>query len=138
MPIMIKSLDSGLGISFTGNGIVTGEELINATRKIFSSEESIRKSRYGLLDFSKIELLNATSAELKIVTDMDTRAAQINPDLIITIVTEESSAYGISLIWKAYMDETNWESKIFRSLPEAEAWMKKRVKEKFGIDITIS
>jgi len=138
MPITIKSLDSGLGISFTGNGIVTGEDLINATRKIFSSEESIRKSRYGLLDFSKIEWFNATSAELKIVTDMDTRAAQINPDLIITIVTEESSAYGISQIWKAYMDETNWESKIFRSRAEAEAWIKKRAKEKFGIEITLT
>jgi hypothetical protein len=138
MPIMIKSLDNGLGISFTGKGIVTGEDLINATRKIFSSEESIRKSRYGMLDFSKIEWFNTTSTELKIVTDMDTRAARINPDLIITIITEESSAYGLSQIWRAYMDETNWESKIFRSRPEAESWMKKRVKEKFGIDITIS
>jgi hypothetical protein len=138
MPIMIKSLDNGLGISFTGKGIVTGEDLIQATRKIFSSEESIRKSRYGLLDFSNIEWLNTSSTELKIVTDLDTRAAKINPDLIISIVTEENSAYGLSQIWKAYMDETNWESKIFRSRKEAKAWMKKRIKEKFGIDITIS
>jgi hypothetical protein len=138
MPINIKNLDSGLGVDFTGIGIVKGTDLIEASEKIFSSEEKIRASKYGLLDFSRVDFFNASSVELKIVTKLDTYAAKINPDIVIALVTEKIRAHGLSQIWKAYMDETEWESKTFSSRDEAILWIKQRVKEKFGIDVTVS
>jgi hypothetical protein len=138
MPINIKYLDNGIGVDFIGAGIVKGKELIEATEKIFLSEEKIRESRYGLLDFSGADFFNASSEELKIVTQLDKRAAKINPDIVIALITEKGRAHGLSQIWKAYMDETDWESKTFISKAEAINWIKQRVKEKFGIDITVS
>ena len=83
-----------------------------------------------------MDFFNASSVELKIVTQLDTYAAKINPDIVIALVTEKIRAHGLSQIWKAYMDETEWESKTFSSRDEAILWIKQRVKEKFGIDVT--
>jgi hypothetical protein len=138
MPITITYLDNGTGVDFIGTGIVKGRELIEATEKIFSSEENLRESKYGLLDFSNVDFFNASSEELKLVTELDKRAAKINPDLVIALIADKNRVHGISQIWKAYMDETDWESKSFSSRPEALHWIKQRVKEKFGVDITVS
>jgi hypothetical protein len=138
MPVRIKYLDNGLGAEFIGTGIVNGKDLIEATKNVFASAENLKESRYGLLDFSGVDFFNLSSAELRIVTQLDKDAAAINPDLVIAIVTGKNRTSGVSRIWHAYMDETNWDTGIFGSRPDAESWIKKRVKEKFGVDITLT
>lgn len=37
-------------------------------------------------------------------------------------------------MWEMLSDEMNWETMVFRNREDAEAWIKERVKEKYGID----
>ena len=47
--------------------------------------------------------------------------------------------YGLARMTEMLIDVTGWESKVFRNREDAEAWIKERVKEKYGIlDLTMA
>jgi len=37
-------------------------------------------------------------------------------------------------MWEILVDRVDWETMVFRSREDAEAWITKKVKEEFGID----
>jgi hypothetical protein len=52
---------------------------------------------------------------------------------VVAVVAAQELLFGLSRMWEMLADETGWESMICRDRGDAEAWIKKRVKEKFGI-----
>ena len=42
--------------------------------------------------------------------------------------------YGLTRMWEVLSEGTNWETMASRNREDAEAWIKERVKEKYGID----
>lgn len=134
MSIEINYMDNGMGIVLIGKGTVAGREIMDAKRRIFSTEEKMKKYRYGLIDFSGVDDLKAYGAEVDGLVQLDRDAAEIIPEAVVAIAAEKDIAFGLSRMWQAYMGGIPWEINVFRSRNEAEVWIRETLKAKFGID----
>lgn len=136
MPIQIKYLDDGLGGLYIGEGIVTGEDIISSNRQVFSSEEKMMKIKYGLIDYSNITKFEVSNSEAEIIASQDKEASKYIPDVIIAVIAKKDLVFGVNRMWEIITENTGlqWETMVFRDREGAEAWIKERAKEKFGID----
>ena len=136
MPLKIKYLDDGLGVLFIGEGIVTGKDIISSNNQIFSSEEKMKKNKYGLIDYSKITQFEVSTPEVEIIASQDKKASEYIPDGVVAVVAKKDLVFGINRMWEIIVENTGlqWEIMVFRDREYAEAWIKEKVKEKFGID----
>ena len=135
MPIEINYLDGGLGVLFIGEGIVTGEEIITSNRQIFSSEEKMKKVKYGLIDYSSITQFKVSTPEVESIISQEKKAAEYITDGVLAIVAEKNVAFGINRMWEiiAEFRGLQWETMVFRCRADAEVWIRQKVNQKFGI-----
>ena len=140
MPIKVKYLDNGLGVLFIGEGIVTGDDIINANRKIFSSVEKMKKYKYGLIDYSRITQFNVSTSEVEIIASQDMKASLFITDGVLAITAEQDFEFGINRMWEITVESSGlpWETTVFRDRDAAKKWVKQKVKEKYNIDLTMA
>ena len=136
MPIKVKCLDNGLGVLFIGEGIVTGDDIINSNRKIFSSKERMKKYKYGLIDYSNITQFKVSNSEIAIIASQDEKASEYISDGVVAVAAKKDLEFGLNRMWQIIVENTGlqWETMVFRDIDAAERWIKERVKEKYGIE----
>ena len=136
MPISVKYLDRGLGFIFMGEGLVTGDDIINANKIIFASKDRMIKYKYGLIDYSNIRQFNVSSSEIAIIASQDKKASQYIPVGVLAVAAQKDLEFGLARMWEMIVENSGiqWETMVFRSRKDAEAWIKASVKDKFGID----
>jgi len=79
--------------------------------------------KYQISDFSKIEKVEFTAEEIKIITTLEKSSTVWNNKMKSAIVTSPSVC--LNFIIDPYlegMQDTNWEIKTFRNIIEAEKW----------------
>ncbi len=54
MPIKVSYREDG-GVDFDGQGLMTGEDVIEANNTIYASEEKIAQLKYQLCDYTKAD-----------------------------------------------------------------------------------
>ena len=138
MPIIIKDVQDGLGVIITGSGVVTDEDYLNEFRKhLTQDKEKIAKYRYTLGDYSAATEVNVTYDAIQEVSEMCLGVSKIVPEQLVALVASRDLTYGLIRMADSLMYGTGWEQKVFRDRQEAEDWIKKRAREKYGIaDIT--
>lgn len=97
------------------------------------------KNVYGLIDYSDITEFEVSTSELETIASQYEKASEYLTDGIIAVVAKNDLVFGISRMWEALVENTGlkWEIVVLRAKEDAEAWIKERVKEKFGIhDLT--
>lgn len=135
MPIEIKDLDGGLGTFIRGWGVVKEEELINELKKhLAQDKEKFKKYRYSLSDYTPATEGEISTKAIEFIADLCLSAAKINPDIIVATVTSQDFYYGLSRMGQILREKAGWEEMVFRNIEEAKSWIKKRVKEKYGIE----
>lgn len=83
--------------------------------------------------------MDVPTEAINLVAQYCVEASRVNPDAVIAIIADQDLIYGLSRMFQVLAEETGWEIEIFRLRDDAEAWIKKRVKEKFGIyDLTMA
>jgi hypothetical protein len=70
---------------------------------------------------------------IKLIARLNIKAATVNPDVIIATVADQDIMYGLSRMAQTLRDDAAWENEVFRNRQDAEAWIKARVKQKYGI-----
>jgi hypothetical protein len=70
---------------------------------------------------------------IKLIARFNIKAATVNPDVIIATVADQDIMYGLSRMAQTLRDDAAWENEVFRNRQDAEAWIKARVKQKYGI-----
>ena len=140
MPIKVRYLDNGIGVLFTGEGKIVGDDIIKANRKIFSDEDKMKKYKYGLIDYSRITQFKVSTSEVEIIASQDKKASQFIPDGVLAITAEQDIEYGLTRMWQIIAENSGlpWETMVFRDRDKAEKWIKQKVKEKFNIDPTMA
>ena len=136
MPIRVNDLDNGLGFIFIGEGLITGEDIIDSNKIIFSSIERMKKIKYGLIDYSDITQFNVSSSEIGTIASQDKKASKYIPDGVLAVTAKKDLVFGLTRMWEMIVENYGipWETMVFRSRPDAEAWIKESVRKKFGID----
>jgi len=136
MPIDYRQVDGGLGNVITASGVVTEEGLIGFYRDFFSQDEiSLANYRFSLSDYSAVTDLHVNSDAIKSLVTLSKGVTSINPDTLVAVYAPQTYAFGLARMWEILMDATDWETCVFSDREEAVAWLRKRAKEKYGIDI---
>ena len=134
MSIEIKDSDNGLGVIVTGRGVVTENEYLDSYKKHLSQDrEKYQKYRYSLNDWTAATNVEVSSDAISQIAGLCKSSAKINPDCIVAHVADKDIAFGLCRMWEFLSDETNWEIMVFRNIEDAEGWIRKKLKDKFGI-----
>jgi hypothetical protein len=139
MPILIENKDSGQGVVFVGKDTVSGQDIIDANTKILTFKEGMKNSKYCIVDYSNITEYEVSTSEIKIIASQDKEVALYLPDYIVAIVAKENHEFGVSRMWEAIIEINglNWETMVFRGRDDAEQWIKTKIKNKYGSEVTI-
>ena len=128
MPIELQYRDAGSGVAFICTGVVTADEFSRANEEIYS-EESLDRLRYQLIDFTDTEHLEVSLDEIREFAAVDVVAASQSESLIIAVAGPDDLTFGISRMWQAFASDSNIRSGIFRSVPDAERWIKETLQD---------
>jgi len=122
MPVEIHISPDGKKVEFISSGTVTGAEILDANRSIYTPE-TLRKLAYKIVDRTTCTDYQVSAEEVQLIANQDKEAAKINPDLQILLVAPTDLQFGVSRMWQAYVGETGLQTKIFRDRESAYAWL---------------
>ena len=139
MSVTIRVLDGGLGALEVGTGTVDGLQLMQAQAE-FLTDERKAKLRYWLTDFSGVETSRTTSDQVLQLADSQSQRESAMPDVVVAIVARLEVSFGMVRMWQLRLDArgTLWETRVFRTRPEAEDWLRERMREKHGVEIALA
>ena len=77
-----------------------------------------------------VEKVDISSMDIRRISERDIRTSKINQQLITAIVAGKAVVFGLSRMWQAYLDNPSLITSVFRSMDEAEQWVKEQIKLK--------
>lgn len=128
MPIELQYRDAGSGVIFVCTGVVTAADFNKANEEIYSAE-SLDRLQYQLIDFTATEHLDVSFEEIREFAEVDMTAASQGQNLIIAVAGPDDLTFGISRMWQAFASDSKIRSGIFRSVPDAERWIKETLQD---------
>ena len=128
MPIQIKYIEGGLGVEFIGSDVVTGTDIIEANKEIYSNENFSRQ-RYQIVDRTNCAEFQVSNEEIRIIAEQDKAAAKTNPNIISALISKTDLQYGISRVYHALVGDSGFLTEIFRDRKNAEEWVEKQLKK---------
>jgi len=128
MPIRIFYHENG-GVLAKGEGIVTGSEIKETNDQVYETEEKIRKILYQVVDFTDVEKLLVSNADVDLIASQDKKAFEINPNMLIAVVSEQDLIFGLARMWEAKAYSPLFETKVFRKLEDAQEWINTKLRE---------
>ncbi|WP_299528808.1 hypothetical protein [uncultured Lutibacter sp.] len=120
MSFNIEWKGSNVIVSFTKDFTYKDSYEVN---NLIYGDSRFDSMKYQIADFSKIEKVEFTDEEIKIISTLEKSSAIWNNNMKSAIITSESVC--LSFITEPYfemMKSTNWEFKIFKNRIEAEKW----------------
>jgi hypothetical protein len=135
MSIEIKDLDGGIGVLIACRDQVTEAEYLEVLEKHLAQDpDRYRRYRYCLADHTGATGLDFSAEGVRRIVTACGALMEINPDKVIASVADNNIFFGYSRMWEMLNHDSPWETAVFRQRREAEAWLRERVAERFGID----
>ena len=129
MPYEIEYSDNPPGVTTKFFGIVTDSDLHQSCIDRTASVERIKKLAYVLDDFTDVSGFPVTSEGIQDAAKYAVNAAELNRNIQYISIVPNDLLYGMSRMWQAYTDETQWERNIVSTLKEAEQWLIENVNQ---------
>ena len=134
MPIEIRDVSDGLGVLFTGRGLITEKEYVDVfTKHLTQDSHKLKKYRYCFSDWTAVSKSYISTKAMNLIASLNISAGRVNPNVILASVADQDSMYGLSRMAQTLRNKTDWENEVFRNRQDAEAWIKARLEEKYGI-----
>ncbi len=126
MPIKIKYTEDGLGIKYIAYGLVTGNDIIEANKDIYSRKD-FSNYRYKIADRTECTEYRVNGSEVRVIADQEKEAAKINSDFIVALISKSDNQYGMTRMYHAYMGDEGFLSEVFSDEKSAVAWINKQL-----------
>jgi hypothetical protein len=123
MSIKIDYLENGAGIEIIASGTVTGSEIIESHKEIYNAE-NLKRQKYQIIDRTECKEYLVSNVEVERIAEIDKKASETNPNIIIAIVASTDLQFGMSRVWQVYVEKSNYLTKVFRDREGAENWLK--------------
>lgn len=131
MPIQVRELDGGAGIEVVATGTVSGAEIIAAHDEIYS-DRNLRRQRYQIVDRSHCAAYRVSADEVREIARLDGAAANVNPGIVIAVVSGDDVQFGVSRMWQAYAEAGDFVTQVFRDRAAAERWVQEQLAARAG------
>lgn len=136
MPIKVTDTDGGCGNILRAWGSLSEQEVVKAHEDHFGQpSEKFGLYRYGLSDFSDVVSIEISSDAVRGISQMCVNAARENPDSTVAIVGSRDLVFGLARMLEALAQDAPWEISVFRTRSSAVAWIRERMRERFGMDV---
>lgn len=120
---MIDKIEfNGRGVTLVFTGVITSQEIYDANTSIITHPE-FTSLRYQLCIFHSVKDFQLSTAEVMSTAHRDVKAAKLNADVKVAIVTDSTLVYGLGRMYDAFSDESPWETEIFWKVEEAHEWL---------------
>jgi len=139
VPISIEGRQDGVGIIYHCYGHMTIGDFFQAGNGFLAYPEEIKKWRYAIVDLTSAGNMQISSDEIRSVVEQNKRIASIaHAGVILAVAAPRDLGFGLSRMWEILMEQIGWETMTFRSLEEADDWVRHRVKQKFDLEIPLA
>jgi hypothetical protein len=132
MPLTIEELDGGRGVLMYASGRISDVDLVSALEAHLGAEE-VGEYRYSLSDFTAVDAVDVTNRAIHRIAELCRVAAAAGNPRMVAVVGDRDSVFGLARMWQVFAHETGWTTEVFRSRPEAEAWVRERVEGEWSV-----
>ena len=136
MPFEVNIFDSGAGVQYVSAGLITGKDFIETKVNLLTSKDRLKNIRYLIYDLTHMDSLDFPFDDFKKLEDADRLVAEINPSLIIALIVKNDLALTLAKMWVTRTHEILWDKHIVSVKAEAYSWVRDKVRERFGEEIT--
>ena len=124
MPYKVQYSENPSGVTTMFYGTVTDDDIRLSCIDRTSSDEKIVGLKYILDAFVDVSEFVVTVEGVKCSANFAVNASTLNKELKYLSIMPTDLLYGMSRMWQAYTDDTEWERNIVRTRYEAEQWLK--------------
>jgi hypothetical protein len=128
MAIQVNYIDNGMGIEIIASGVVTGEDIIEAHKKIYN-EVNLKKQKYQIVDRSHCKEYKVSPEQIRSIAELDKAASKTNPDIMIALIAPTAHQFGMSRMWQAYIEESHFLTKVFNDRRSADIWIEEQLRK---------
>jgi quinol monooxygenase YgiN len=128
MPVELSYMDDGSGVHLFGTGNITAQDITDAAAELYS-EDVLNRLQYAIVDFALVEKLQASADELREVARRDIEAAARTPGIALAFISSTKAVFGLIRMYEVFADDLHLRTEVFRTMPEAKAWLKDIVSE---------
>ncbi|MEO1945249.1 MAG: hypothetical protein ABGY11_13190 [Candidatus Thioglobus sp.] len=124
MSIEVNIENNGEGIEIVATGVVTGNEIIKAHKKIYDKAH-LSCQKYHIIDKSKCIEYDVSAKDIESIAELDGKASEINPNIIIAIIESESLQFSLTETWQEYLklNKNLFNTKSFTDRNSAIEWI---------------
>ena len=138
MPLALQYSADGRGAFATASGKLTGDEFLAAVKTV-NERDPTTPILYLFFDFNGVSEVTWSVEDIKEAAKLAVAASrQDGVPRVVAIFAADDLHYGLARMYLAYIEETGWEASIFRTRPDAIAWLRQRVATKFGIAVDLA
>ncbi len=128
MPYPTELTKDCLGIVHAASGVVTGEEMLEASVAGTQLVQNTENFQYEFVDFTDVTELRVEPSHLQKIAATDHDAARFRPNAIIVVVAPQDFAYEMAQQWHEKVSDLNWTIHISRERTEAVRWLRQHIK----------
>jgi hypothetical protein len=123
MPVRIKFANDGIGVVLYHEGVVTGEELINAISNVYNDERYL-KLKYWIGDRTGCTEFLPDANCLKKIAGINKKESIRNPGILLALVAPKDLEFGMSRMFQVFAEKTAFRTEVFRDKDTAEEWIR--------------
>lgn len=124
MPYLTEFIDGGRGVVRSGQGIVTGREILEAVRGWDKSRYPLEGITHALIDLSEVSAMELTGDEIRQIAEIDKANSREMRQVYVAIAASRDIAFGMSRMYQGLTVSTGWKVNIVRKRAEAIAWLR--------------
>ena len=122
----------------TASGRLTGNEVLGAIKEV-NARHATTPVLYTFFDFDAVTEIDLVTEKLRRAADTAIDASRMaSVPRVVAICAASDLSFGLARMYMALIEETGWETAVFRARPEALMWLRRRVAAKFGIEIELA
>ena len=124
MSIEVRLTEDGIGMVATGVGVLTGQDLLDATAQLREEAERNPEIRYAVMDLSAI---SEEKVETRSIGVLAGQRLKLTQELCVVVVAPSDVLFGISRMWEMMAERRSFGSRVVRTRAEAITWLQERL-----------
>ena len=125
--IEVRLTVDGIGIVGTSVGLVSGQDLLDATARLREEVEGNPRIRYAVMDFSAIPEEKIATESLRVLA---TQRIESVSGIIVVVVAPSEVLFGLSRMWEMLAEREGLISQVVRTRAEAITWLQEELTQR--------
>ena len=133
MPVSVASMEDGAGLLFICAGKLTAKDLLDAKDRLLETPGRLEECRFAIVDLGLASSLQLSTDEVRRIAERDRELAAITRrGLPVAVLAPTDVAYGLARMWEVFVENTGWETIVFKARREGEDWVRQKASVLYG------